>query len=66
MCSVPVIGEDNELRSLVMRIQRHTHTHTCRKQGQLRCRFDFQKRASGTAHLKNNRDIGEKMLDSMF
>ena len=25
-CRVPVIGEDDELRSLVMRVQRHTHT----------------------------------------
>ena len=24
ICSVPVIGEDDELRSLVMRVQRHT------------------------------------------
>ena len=48
------------LRSLVMRVQRHTHTKTCRKQGRFRCRFDFPKRASATTHLKRNRDIGNK------
>ena len=41
-----------------MRVQRHTHTQTCRKQGRFRCRFDFPKRAR--AHLKRNRDIGNK------
>ena len=30
-CRVPVIGEEDELRSLVMRVQRHTHTQTCQK-----------------------------------
>ena len=59
-CRVPVIGEDDELRSLVMRVQRHTHTQTCQKQGRFRCRFDFPKRASATTHLKRNRDIGNK------
>ena len=24
-------GEDDELRTLVMRLQRHKHTHTCQK-----------------------------------
>ena len=59
-CRVPVIGEDDELRSLVMRVQRHTHTQTCQKQGRFRCRFDFPKRTSATTHLKRNRDIGNK------
>ena len=29
--SVPNAGEDDELRSLVLRLQKHSHTHTCRK-----------------------------------
>ena len=57
-----MIGEDDELRSLVMRVHRDTHTQTCRKQSRFRCRFDFffPKRVSATTHLKHNRDIGNK------
>ena len=30
-CRVPKKGEDNELKQLVLRVQRHSHTSTCRK-----------------------------------
>ena len=59
-CAVPNAGEDDELRSLVLRLQKHSHTHTCRKDGRYRCRFDYPKNASDTTHLKRNIDVGNK------
>ena len=57
---MPNTGEDDELRSLVLRLQKHSHTHTCRKDGRYRCRFDYPKNASDTTHLKRNIDVGNK------
>ena len=59
-CAVPNTGEDDELRSLVLRLQKHSHTHTCRKDGRYHCRFDYPKNASDTTHLKRNIDVGNK------
>ena len=58
--AVPNTGEDDELRSLVLRLQKHSHTHTCRKDGRYRCRFDYPKNTSDTTHLKRNIDVGNK------
>ena len=57
---IPSEGEDDELRSLVMRFQRHkhTHTHTCQINGTQRCRFDYPKQPSPETCLKTNADGG--------
>ena len=59
---IPPEGEDDELRSLVMRLQRHkhTHTHTCQKNGRPGCMFDYPKQASPETRLKTNADGGNK------
>ena len=57
---IPSEGEDDELRSLVMRLQRHKHTHTCQKNGRQRCRFDYPKQPSPETRLKTNADGGNK------
>ena len=44
-CSLPSPEEDPELHSLVNNLQRHTHSHSCRKTGKL-CRFNFPKPVS--------------------
>ena len=53
-------SEDNELRALVMRLQRHKHTHTCQKSGRRECRFDYPKQPSPETRLKTNADGGNK------
>ena len=40
---IPSEGEDDELRTLVMRLQRHKHMHTYKKNGRRGCRFDYPK-----------------------
>ena len=57
---IPSEGEDNELRTLVMRLQRHKHTHTCQKNGRRGCRFDYPKQPSPETRLKTNADGGNK------
>ena len=57
---IPPEGEDDELRGLVMRLQRHKHTHTCQKNGRHGCRFDYPKQPSPEIHLKTNADGGNK------
>ena len=57
---IPSEGEDAELRILVMRLQRHKHTHTCQKNGRHGCRFDYPKRPSPETRLKTNADGGNK------
>ena len=59
-CRVPKEGEDDELRQLVLRVQRHSHMSTCHKEGQSRCQFDYPKQSSETTHLKGNADVGNK------
>uniref|UniRef100_A0A1X7VR33 Helitron helicase-like domain-containing protein n=1 Tax=Amphimedon queenslandica TaxID=400682 RepID=A0A1X7VR33_AMPQE len=61
-CHVPKDHEDDELKDLVLRLQKHNHTQTCRKMenGRNRCRFDYPKRPSDTTYLKRNADIGNK------
>ena len=59
-CRVPKEGEDDELRQLVLRVQRHSHTLTCRKEGRSHCRFDYPKQSTKTTPLKRNADIGNK------
>ena len=59
-CCVPKEGEDDVLRQLVLRVQRHSHTSTCRKEGRSCCRFDYPKQSSETTHLKRNADVGNK------
>ena len=51
---IPSKGEDAELRTLVMRLQRHKHTHTCQKNGRRGCRFDYPKQPSPETRLKTN------------
>ena len=58
-CHVPRDGED-DLKDLVLRLQKHNHTQTCRKNGRNRCRFDYPKRPSDTTRLKRNADVGNK------
>ena len=55
---IPPEGEDDELRGLVMRLQRHKHTHTCQKNGRRGCRFDYPKQPSPETRLKTNADGG--------
>ena len=57
---IPSEGEDDELRTLVMRLQRHKHTHTCQKNGRRGCRFDYPKQPSPETRLKTNADGGNK------
>ena len=57
---IPPEGEDDELRSLVMRLQRHKHTHTYKKNGRRGCRFDYPKQPSPETRLKTNADGGNK------
>ena len=57
---IPPEGEDDELRGLVMRLQRHKHTHTCQKNGRHGCRFDYPKQPSPETRLKTNADGGNK------
>ena len=59
-CHVPQPGEDNELRSLVLRLQKHNHSATCRKDGRRRCRFDYPKKPCAATRLKRNADVGNK------
>ena len=49
---IPSEGEDDELRTLVMRLQRHKHTHTCQKNSRCGCRFDYPKGPSPETRLK--------------
>ena len=49
---IPSEGEDDELCTLVMRLQRHKHTH--------KCRFDYPKQPSPETRLKTNADGGNK------
>ena len=44
-CSLPSPEEDPDLHLLVNNLQRHTHSHSCRKTGKL-CRFNFPKPVS--------------------
>ena len=57
---IPSEGEDDELRTMVMRLQRHKHTHTCQKNGSRGCRFDYPKQPSPETRLKTNADGGNK------
>ena len=57
---IPSKGEDAELHTLVMRLQRHKHTHTCQKNGRHGCRFDYPKQPSPETCLKTNADGGNK------
>ena len=57
---IPPEGEDDELRTLVMRLQRHKHTHTCQKDGRHGCRFDYPKQPSPETRLKTHADGGNK------
>ena len=41
-------------------MQRQSHTLTCCKEGQSRCRIEYPKQSSETTHLKRNADIGNK------
>ena len=50
MCRVLKEGEDDELRQLVLRVERHSHTLTC----------DYPKQSSETTHLTKNADVGNK------
>ena len=59
-CRLPKEGKDNELRQLVLQVQRHSHTSTCRKEGQSHCRFDYPKQSSKMTHLKWNADVGNE------
>ena len=56
-------GEE-ELRSLVLRVQQHHHTGSCQKRSRRRnqtdCRFDFPKPLSEETRLKTNDDVGNK------
>ena len=47
---IPSEGEDDELRSLVMRLQRQTHM--CQKNGRQRCRFDYPKQPSPSKQMQ--------------
>ena len=60
---IPAEGEADELRELVMRLQRHKHTHTCQKNGRCGCRFDYPKHprlSSPVTRLKTHTDGGNK------
>ena len=57
---IPSEGEDDELCTLVMRLQRHKHTYTCQKNGRYGCRFDYPKDPSPETRLKTNADGGNK------
>ena len=59
-CHVSKDGKDNDLKDLVLRLQKHNHTQTCRKNGLNRCRFDYPKRPSDTTRLKKNAGVGNK------
>ena len=59
-CHVPQPGEDNELRSLVLRLQKHNHSASCSKDGRRRCRFDYLKKPCAATCLKYNADVGNK------
>ena len=59
-CHIPKDGEDDDLEDLVLRLQQHSHTQTCRKNGRNRCRFDYPKWPSDTTCLKRNADVGNK------
>ena len=56
---IPSEGEDDEQRTLVMRLQKH-NTHTCQKNGRCGCRFDYPKDPSPETFLKTNSDGGNK------
>ena len=58
-------SKDEQLRSLVMHVQQHHHTVTCKKATNRRpnvkdCRFDFPPPLSEVTRLKNNDDPGNK------
>ena len=57
---IPSEGEDDELRTLVMRLQRQRHTHTSKKNGRRGCRFDYPKDRNPESRLKTNADGGNK------
>ena len=56
---------DGELRELVLRLQQHHHTSTCRKATHRRrnvaeCRFDFPRPLCEETHLKSHDDPGNR------
>ena len=53
---IPQDGEDDELRELVLRLQKHKHTHTCKKNSGIGCRFDYPKQPSPVTRLKTHAD----------
>ena len=55
---IPSQGEDDELRTLVMRLETQTYTHV--KNGRFGCRFDYPKQPSPETRLKTNADGGNK------
>ena len=63
--NIPQGCQDEELRSLVLRVQQHRHTATCTKVTQRRrnaadCRFDFPQPLSEETRLKSHDDPGNK------
>ena len=57
-------SSEDSLRSVVLRVQKHSHTSTCIKKDKRKkskeCRFDFPQPLSSTTRLKNNEDVGNK------
>ena len=57
---IPSEGEDDELRTLVMRLQRHKYTHTCQKNDRRGYGFDYPQQPSPETCHKTNVDGGNK------
>ena len=57
-------SSEDSLQSVVLRVQKHSHTSTCIKKDKRKkskeCRFDFPQPLSSTTRLKNNEDVGNK------
>ena len=70
--NIPTQGcKDEEIRSLVLRVQQHHHTSTCRKVTRRRknvadCRFDFPQPLSEDTRLKSHDDPGNKSRFHVF
>jgi hypothetical protein len=58
-CNLPSEQEDEELYNLVNSLQRHVHSHTCRKTGK-KCRFGYPRPpADKTVICREGKDISE-------
>ena len=59
ICHIPREGEDDDLKDLVLRLQK-TIIHRCVEKMDVIVASDYPKRQSDTTRLKRNADVGKK------